>query len=132
SLITARLALEQGREVFAVPGNVDSPWSKGTNRLIKEGAKLVMDPEDIIEEILPQGYKISNRRENKTPALPKELTSECQKILALMETNPIHIDTLIQKSGLPSNKVSSMLLDLELQGLVKQFSGKMFKNLLES
>jgi len=132
SLITARLALEQGREVFAVPGNVDSPWSKGTNRLIKEGAKLVMDPEDIIEEIIPQGNKPVSNIENKSPVLRKELTPECQKMLDLIETNPIHIDTLIQKSGLPSNKVSSMLLDLELQGLVKQFSGKMFKNLLKS
>ncbi|MBW1679749.1 MAG: DNA-protecting protein DprA [Deltaproteobacteria bacterium] len=131
SLITARLALEQGREVFAVPGNVDSPWSKGTNRLIKEGAKLIMDPEDIIEEVLPQ-YERSGRSEDRKPSEPIELTPESQKILDLIEANPVHIDTLIQKSGLPSGQVSSLLLDLELKSLVQQLSGKMFKKLLNA
>ena len=131
SLITARLALEQGREVFAVPGNVDSPWSKGTNRLIKEGAKLIMDPEDIIEEVLPQ-YERPSRLEDRKPAEPIELTPESQKILDLIEANPVHIDTLIQKSGLPSGQVSSLLLDLELKSLVKQLSGKKFKKLLNT
>ena len=129
SLITARLALEQGREVFAVPGNVDSPWSKGTNRLIREGAKLIMDPEDIIEEVLPQ-YERPSRPEDRKPSEPIELTPESQKILDLIEANPVHIDTLIQKSGLPSGQVSSLLLDLELKSLVQQLSGKMFKKLL--
>jgi len=131
SLITARLALEQGREVFAVPGNVDSPWSKGTNRLIKEGAKLIMDPEDIIEEVLPQ-YERPGRPEDRKPSEPIELTPESQKILDLIEANPVHIDTLIQKSGLPSGQVSSLLLDLELKSLVQQLSGKMFKKPLNA
>jgi DNA processing protein len=130
SLITARLALEQGREVFAVPGNVDSHWSKGTNRLIKEGAKLVTEPEDIIEEILPQ-YEFSERIENSNKVSElKNITPESKKILDLIEVNPTHIDTLIQKSGLSSSQVSSILLDLELKGVVKQLKGKMFKKLL--
>lgn len=130
SLITARLALEQGREVFAVPGNIDSPWSKGTNRLIKEGARPVADFEDIIDELLPQVEK-STAIKKKKPLDVKGLSPEGQKILDLMEGNFIHIDTLIQKSGFPSNTVSSVLLDLELQGLVQQFPGKMFKTLIE-
>ena len=130
SLITARLALEQGREVFAVPGNVDSPWSKGTNRMIKEGAKLIMDPEDIIEEVLPQ-YKAPVTSGQRKPLETKGLTPEGQKIFELLEINPLHIDHLIQKSGLQSNQVSSLLLELELNGLVKQLPGKMFIKLFE-
>ena len=129
SLITARLALEQGREVFAVPGNIDSPWSKGTNRLIKEGAKLIMNPEDIIEEVLPQ-YEEPGRLGNRNTLDLKKLTPESKKILGLMEANPIHIDTLIRESDLSTSQVSSLLLDLELKGLVKQLTGKMFKKLL--
>lgn len=126
SLITARLALEQGREVFAVPGNVDSPWSKGTNRLIKEGAKLVMDPEDIIEEVLPQ-YEAPSKSEADSLAEPEDISREGRAIFALLEASPVPIDSLIQKTGYPSGQVSSLLLDLELKGLVKQLPGKMFK-----
>lgn len=126
SLITARLALEQGREVFAVPGNVDSPWSKGTNRLIKEGAKLVMYPEDIIEELLPQ-YQVPARLKGENTSEPEDLTIEGKTILALLEANPVPIDSLIRKTGFSSGQVSSLLLDLELKGLVKQLPGKLFK-----
>jgi len=126
SLITARLALEQGREVFAVPGNVDSPWSKGTNRLIKEGAKLVTDTEDIIEEVLPQ-YEAPGKLKSESPPEPEDLTLEGKTILALLEASPVPIDSLIQETGFPSGQVSSLLLDLELKGLVKQLPGKTFK-----
>jgi len=125
SLITARMALEQGREVFAVPGNVDSPWSKGTNRLIKEGAKLIMDPDDIIEEVLPQ-YKAPITSRQEKPPETKGLTPEGRKIFDLLDSNPLHIDHLIQHSGLRPNLVSSLLLELELKEFVKQLPGKMF------
>jgi DNA processing protein len=125
SLITARLALEQGREVFAVPGNIDSPGSKGTNRLIQEGAKLVLDPEDIIEEILPHHSPTINFDSPKTRK-PNQLTPEGQNLLKLMDINPVHIDQLIQKSGLPPSQVTSILLELELSGVIKQLPGKMF------
>jgi DNA processing protein len=130
SLITARMALEQGREVFAVPGNVDSPWSKGTNRLIKEGAKLIVDPDDIIEEVLPQYKAPVTSRQGKPPDT-KGLTPESQKIFDLLDGNPLHIDHLIQHSGLQPNLVSSLLLELELKGLVKQLTGKMFIKICE-
>ncbi|MBN2468907.1 MAG: DNA-processing protein DprA [Deltaproteobacteria bacterium] len=125
SLITARLALEQGREVFAIPGNINSPWSRGTNSLIKEGAQLVMNAEDIIAEILPQSAR-PHRSEEMEAAVFQKLSPEGKKILDLMEADPLHIDTLIQKSGLHSAQVSSILLDLELNGVIKQLSGKLF------
>lgn len=129
SLITARLALEQGREVFAVPGNVDSPWSRGANRLIKEGAKLVMSAGDILEELLPQ-YQTPVREAPRADAAACGLSPEGTRLLGLLESNPLHIDALIRQSGLPSAQVSSLLLDLELKGLAQQLSGKMFKKVL--
>jgi len=125
SLITARLALEQGREVFAVPDNINSPWSKGTNRLIKEGAKLIVDPEDIIEELLPQ-YRKPQKTEAKKILEQQNLSPEGQKIFDLLDIDPLPIDHIIQKSFLPSSHISSLLLDLELKGLIKQLPGKLF------
>lgn len=125
SLITARMALEQGREVFAVPGNADSPRSMGTNRLIKEGAKLIMDPEDIIEDMIPQ-YQAPAASMQEIPPQAAALPSEGRKIFDLLDSNPLHIDNLIHLSGLKPNQVLSLLLELELKGLAKQLPGKMF------
>ncbi len=125
SLITAGYALEQGREVFAVPGNVGAEGSRGTNQLIKEGAKLVESTEDILEEILPQW-----KREKETP--PKAETpvpdlSEEEKVLyRLLGESPLHIDAIIRESQLDPGRVSSLLLNLELKGLISQWPGKCF------
>jgi DNA processing protein len=130
SLITARLALEQGREVFAVPGNVNSPGSKGTNRLIREGATLVTDPEDIIEEIVPQWKGLVVPKEKGCgDTLREDAGPGGRIILEFFERSPIHIDELIQRSGLSSSDTASLLLDLELRGFVTQLPGKMFKRL---
>lgn len=128
SLITARLALEQGREVFAVPGNINSPSSTGTNRLIKEGAKLVTDPEDIIEEFFIQAEDVTLTPERSCTSSPAEqIGAEDKKVLDLLESNPIHIDELIHKSGLSTGIMAGLLLDLELKGLIIQLPGKIFK-----
>jgi DNA processing protein len=125
SLITAGYALEQGREVFAVPGNVGTEGSRGTHRLIKEGAKLVETSEDILEELLPQWRKA--REVTPEVEIPKpDLTEEEKVLYELLDEAPLHIDMIIRESRMDPGKVSSLLLNLELKGLVSQGSGKCF------
>ncbi len=121
SLITARFALDQGRDVYAVPGNVDSARSEGTNRLIKEGARLVTRAEDILEEI----HHIPRPAIPETPAPPK-LSEEESKVYRTLENQVLHIDQIIAHTVLPSSKVSAILLALELAGHVKQLPGMRF------
>ncbi len=125
SLITAGYALEQGREIFAVPGNVGVEGSRGTNQLIKEGAKLVESTEDILEEIYPQW-----KREGETvpPAAPPapDLSAGEKTLYGLLGETPLHIDAIIRETQLDPGKVSSLLLNLELKGLICQWPGKCF------
>ncbi|MDX6765254.1 MAG: DNA-processing protein DprA [Candidatus Methylacidiphilales bacterium] len=123
ALITARMALDQGRNVFAVPGRIDQPHAKGCHRLIKEGAKLVEGVEDILNEsglLLPPGPD-----EGKRP-WPEDLTPAERKILEAMDLDEIALDALIQKCGLPSAVVTPTLLRLEMRKLVRQLPGKTF------
>jgi len=129
SLITARLAVEQNREVFAVPGSIQSFKSIGTHTLIKQGAKLVEHAQDIIEELAPMIQL------NKRPALLNQngvdekrvaLTTEETRVYEALGPYPIHIDDLVRKISLGPGKLSSILLKLELAGLVQQSPGKYF------
>lgn len=120
SLITASHALEQGREVFAVPGNVGLSTSQGTNKLIKQGAKLVEDEYDILTEIFPQ-YEGKIRKE-ETPVLNEEERG----ILQLLSHTPLHIDEISRLRQMEVQRVSTILLELELKGLISQLGGKMF------
>jgi DNA processing protein len=125
SLITANYALEQGREVFAVPGNVGAEGSRGANRLIKEGAKLIESSEDILEEILPQWRR--GQEETPKPEDPVSALTEEERILyQLLGETPLHIDALIRESQLDPGKVASLLLNLEFKGLICQWPGKCF------
>lgn len=130
SLITARLALEQGREIFAVPGAAQSARSKGTHRLIKQGAKLVEDAEDVLEEIRPLV-----RHFPSIPPAPTEQTrdkledSSCPEqtiLLRILDKVPKHIDGIAQEANMPVQRAAALLLELELRGLVTQLPGKYF------
>jgi len=127
SLITAQWALEQGKEVFAIPGNIDNVYSRGTHKLIKEGAKLVEDVSDIVQELGPIAETLSPCDESETSD-PRSLTlnSHEKKIFSLLSSSPKDIDEIIQLAGLPTSVVTSTLMILEIKKLVKQLSGKRF------
>jgi len=130
SLITARVALEQGREVFAIPGSIDSPVTKGTHKLIREGAKLVETTDDILEEILPQ-LNLNDRTveppdEIRPYSQSETLKADEKAILEVLGRKPIHIDTLAVDSGYQIQDVLRILLSLELKGYVEQLPGKKF------
>jgi DNA processing protein len=118
ALITAGFALEQGREVFAVPGNINSPASKGTNRLIQDGAKLVGSVDDILDEL-----NLSMVAEKTAVQLAMPESAEEAALLPLMSHEPIHIDDLIRQARLPSALVASTLTLMELKGMVHQVGG---------
>ena len=126
ALITARLALEQGREVFAVPGSTTSPYSKGTHNLIKEGAKLVEDIDDILEELRPLIEIAKEKGKESQDSLRPLLSKEEEIIYDLITQEPKHIDLLIQESKLSAQKVTGILMNLQLKRLVKELSGKNF------
>ena len=125
SLLTAGYALEQGREVFAVPGNVGFEGSRGTNRLIKEGAKMVESSEDILEEILPQ-WRREEGTTQKVESPGRDLPEQERILFELLGETPLHIDAIIQESGFEPGTVSSLLLNLELKGFISQWPGKCF------
>jgi DNA processing protein len=122
ALITAGLALEQGREVFAIPGRISDPLSRGTHRLIREGAKLVENIDHILEEF-PSLIHILKEGEKKNSA---NVDGEERKLYDLLSAEPQHIDSLGEKAGLGVQKISKILLQLELKGLVRQLRGKFF------
>lgn len=125
ALITAGLALEQGRDVFAVPGNVFSPTSRGTHRLIQDGAKLVQGAQDIIEELNLNLVAASGQERPAAPQaaqMPLPEPGEAQ-LLRVLSQEPTHIDEVRRRSGLPIAAVSSALAMLELKGLVRQVGG---------
>ncbi len=118
ALITSNFALEQGREVFAVPGNINSPASMGTNRLIQEGAKLVTGIDDILDEL---NLKLVVEQTAVQLALPE--TAEEAALIAYLSGQPIHVDELCRSTNLPTSMVTSTLTMMELKGMVRQVGG---------
>jgi DNA processing protein len=131
ALITADWALEQNREVFAVPGKIDSPQSVGCHNLIKRGAKLVQDLEDVLEELGHYGKALApTPREKGGETKPPGLSPAEELLLSLLSSDPAPIDALISESQLTPATVSAKLLSLELKKLVKQLPGKNFVRLI--
>lgn len=128
SLITARLAAEQGRAVFAVPGDINSPLSRGVHRLLKEGATLVEGVSDILEEIRPQLGSPREMRDGEEKSEINVVGAEAN-ILNLIGSKPVHGDLLIEQAGLPPGEVMSILLTLEFKGLVQQLPGKYYRRM---
>jgi DNA processing protein len=120
--------------VFAIPGRVDAPNSQGTNGLIKNGAKLVESIEDILAE-LPEAVRVFASQQlsapvaSQSPLPPADLSPEEARLLALLPAEETHIDALIHTSQLPAHAVASILVTLELRGLVRQLPGKFFARL---
>ena len=135
SLITARMALEQNRQVFAVPGSPLTGKTRGSNRLLRDGAKLVECVEDVIEELAPQLGIVDTKKaletKDKLPSVAQlgleQASDEDRLVLSqLKQGQKLHVDSLIEGSGLKTQSVLRLLLELELKGVVAQHPGKLF------
>src|SRR5213595_3064043 len=128
ALITASQAIEQGRSVYAVPGHINAPSAMGSNRLIQQGAKLVMDASDILDDLqilLPEAKPSAEAAVRPLPSLSEEE----RRVFGAIDATETSIDDIATRSELPSAAVSSTLLQLELKRLVKQLPGKYFVKL---
>ncbi len=127
SLITARQASEQGREVFAIPGSIHSPLSRGCHQLIRQGAKLVESAQDVLEELR---FSASHPASIDAPDQgPPGLSAEENALLLHLGHAPLSVDALAQRSGLTAERVSSILLTMELTGVVASMPGGLFQRL---
>lgn len=124
SLITGDFALEQGRELFATPGAVQAPTSKGVNRLLKDGAVLVTAAADILQELWPQ--RVSRSQQKAIDRVADQLNGAALETYRLLSHEPLHIDEIGRKCGLTPMEVSAILLDLELQGAVQILPGNCY------
>ena len=125
SLITARQALDQGREVFAIPGSIHSPQSKGCHALIRQGAKLVESAQDILEELhLPDPFaQVPLALDNPRP--------DTKGLLAWLGHEPVSLDAFQARSGLATASLQAELLDLELAGQLERLPGGLFQRLVK-
>jgi len=127
ALITASYALEQNREVFAVPGTIYSHNSRGTNRLIQSGqAKMVISTEDVLEELNRPSLNIPGHARAETDTVNVALSKEERDLLAHMDTGPIHIDALALQAGHDISELLVLLFELELKKAVVQLPGQFF------
>ncbi len=126
ALITANCALEQGREVFALPGKIDSFTSRGSHDLIKQGAKLVESTQDIIEELEPLKAMQIAQASNQGKETKMNLPDDEQQVYSCLDLEPVHIEEIMQKAELSYGRLLTCLLKLEYKKLVKELPGKVF------
>ncbi len=126
SMITVGYALEQGKDVFAVPGNITSGTSKGTNSLIKKGAKLVESAEEVIDELSPQIRGIIKEERLSAEQDESLLSGDEKSIFSYLGAEPKHIDVIVRETEITTGKALSLLLNLELKGVIRQTEGKHF------
>ncbi|MCD6305946.1 MAG: DNA-processing protein DprA [Deltaproteobacteria bacterium] len=127
SLITASLALEQGRDVFAVPGSIDSFKSTGSHFLIKQGAKLIENADDILAELGFMGRGPSKGSGVKNPdAKPRAMDEVEERVYGIIGDYPIHMDDIARQANMEAGRVAGVLMKLELEGMVRQLAGRMF------
>ena len=130
SLITARAAAEQGREVFAIPGSIHSPFSRGSHRLIKDGAKLVETAQDILEELGAMGAIATPFASAAEPqAKDATASSDATRVLTALGSEGATVDRLVERSGLSSSAVTVALVELELRGQVAALPGGAFQRI---
>lgn len=122
SLITADFALQQGRDVFAVPGPITSPQSEGTNRLIQNGAKLVLSVKDVLDEL---GAGVQLELTERPQAAE---TGDAGAVLRLLNSGPRHVDELIASTGIAVEKLSGLLVDLEIRGRIRALPGGLYED----
>jgi DNA processing protein len=129
SLITARLAAEQGREVFAIPGSIHSPVAKGCHRLIRDGAKLVESVQDILEELRIDAPMQPDTEGGVTGAVPADLPEAQSEVLAALGHDPVDLDQLAQRTQRAAGELSALLLELELAQHVERLPGNRYQRL---
>ena len=125
-MITAAFAAEQGRQVFAVPGQIYAPQSKGANLLIREGARLLANPHNLLEAL--DIALVSEHREARS-VLPADATEA--RLFTLLGREPLHVDEIRQQSALPIESVTATLTLMELKGLVRQVGGMRYVAVFE-
>ena len=128
SLITARQAVEQGKEVFAIPGSIHSPQSRGCHALLKQGAKLVESAEDILEELRPR-FAIKSIASNADSTLAEALLDSEDDVLAALGFDPVSLDALSARTGMDAASLQARLLTLELDGALARLPGGLFQRI---
>ena len=126
SLITARLAIEAGRDVFAIPGSIHSPQARGCHALIKQGAKLVDSAQDILEELRLPGVGAPAANKKAAPGSAED------PLLAALGFDPVTLDALVSRTGWPASELNPRLLDLELDGRIARLPGQLFQRVARS
>ncbi|MEY4483268.1 MAG: DNA-protecting protein DprA, partial [Verrucomicrobiota bacterium] len=129
SLITAQQAADQGRTVYAVPGNVDRPSSHGCNRLIQQGAKLIMDGADVLDDLMSL-FPASSQAPKAAATMPQVvLQRDEETVYEVIGTEELHINEITQRCGLAMSMVSASLMKLEMKRLIKPLPGKFYVRL---